>query len=103
MEAMMIIVLVIAIAAILIWGWVKAVNFVFNPLIRKLDRRAAREAKTDNPYIQYHRAKMHNDAMYDEYLAWMSKNSPGVPVDKVKFPEDQAFDRDMKEATKKWK
>lgn len=81
---------------VLIWGWVKLVNLIFNPIINKLEAKKKRLNKTDNPYINYHRSKVHNDKMYDEYLAWMNKHAPGIPVDKFKFPEDQAFEEEMK-------
>ncbi|WP_257657660.1 hypothetical protein [Parapedobacter lycopersici] len=85
---------------VLIWGWVKLVNFLFNPVIKKLEAKKARLQKTDNPYIVQHRMRVHNDKMYDEYLEWMSKHYPGVPIDKFKFPEEQAFEREMNSANR---
>lgn len=81
---------------ILIWGWMKLVNFIFNPIIKKLEAKKARLQKTDNPYIVYHRMRNHNDKMYDEYLDWMNKHSPGIPVDKVKSPEEQRFEEEIR-------
>lgn len=80
----------------IIWGWVKLVNVMFNPLIRKLEAKKARLLKTDNPYIVQHRMRNHNDKMYEEYIAWMDKHHPGIPMDKYKFPEEQAFENEMK-------
>lgn len=88
---------------VLIWGWVKLVNFFFNPVIKKLEAKQARLRKTDNPYIVQHRMRMHNDKMYDEYIAWMNKHYPGVPIDKFKFPEEQAFEQEMKNTTKSYR
>lgn len=31
---------------------------------------------------------MENDKNYDEYIEWLDENGNGVPVDKVKSPED---------------
>ena len=43
----------------------------------------------NNPYINYHKAKMTNDRNYEEYENWLkNKNVYGAPVEKVEAPED---------------
>lgn len=86
---------------VLIWGWIKLINLIFNPAIKRLERYKARLKKSDNPYIVQHRMRNHNDKMYDEYIEWMSKHHPGIPVDKYKFPEEHAFDKEINQARKK--
>ena len=69
--------LIIAIAVVgiaVLYGFVKAVNTIFNPMINKLERQKVRLEKNDNPYIQAHRLKMMNDEMYQEYLEWLDKS-----------------------------
>ena len=71
------VILIIVIAIILIYLWIKVVNAVFNPIIRRLEKK-------DNPYIQAHRVKMYNDKMYSEYLVWLDKNGGDIPFEKWK-------------------
>lgn len=44
--------------------------------------------KLKNPYIIAHQEKMKNDMMYDDYIKWLDKNGHGVPIPKIKSPED---------------
>ncbi len=72
------------------YGFVKAVNVVFNPWIRKLD------AKKTNPYITAHTNRIRNDNYYEEYLKWMDKTNGELPIHKVKTPEERRFDKNIK-------
>jgi len=71
-----------------IYGFVKAVNAIFNPWIRRLEKR-------DNPYIAMHRIKFHNDKMYDEYLKWLDKNGGDIPFEKWKTEEEVRFEKEL--------
>lgn len=81
------------VGAVLIYAWVKLVNSIFNPLIKKQQRKHARRLKIDNPYIMAHKMKFENDAMYDEYLEWLSENGGDVPFDKWKTQEEKRAER----------
>lgn len=72
------------VGVVLVYAWVKLINEIFNPLIRNLDKKQARRLKADNPYITAHKMKFANDAMYEEYLEWLSENGGDVPFDKWK-------------------
>lgn len=41
-----------------------------------------------NPYIEAHKYKLRNDKMYDDYIDWLDKKGEGVPIPKIKSPED---------------
>jgi predicted RND superfamily exporter protein len=46
--------------------------------------------KNNNPYIQYHKAKMTNDDNYDEYLEWLkNKDVYGAPVEKIEDVQEK--------------
>lgn len=85
--------IVITIAAI--YGFVKAVNYIFDPIINRLDKKRARLRKDDNPYIQMHRLKFENDAMYDEYLVWLNENGGDLPFDKWVTQEEVEFEKKL--------
>ncbi len=87
--------ILIVVSAALIYLWIKSVNVVFDPLIKIIDRRKKRLPKTDNPYINAHRLKIHNDALYDEYLEWLDKQGGDIPFEKWKTDEERAFERKL--------
>ena len=95
----MVIILGILIGAVLIYGWIKLINAVFNPLIRKIEKKKERITKADNPYIKSHRIKMHNDKMYGEYLDWLDKTGGDMPFEKWKTEEEEAFDKKYQDAS----
>lgn len=55
----------------------------------------------DNPYIKAHKLRQANDRWYDDYINWMNKSGAGLPIDKVKTPEEIRFEKEMKETYKK--
>lgn len=68
------------------YGFVKAVNAVFNPAIKRL-------SNNENPYIKAHTNRKRNDAYYEEYLNWMDKTNSDLPIDKVVSEEERSFFR----------
>jgi len=85
--------IIVLLGVVLCYLWVKLVNLIFNPIIRWLDRKNTRLNKTDNPYIQAHKLKFHNDFMYDEYLKWLNENGGDIPFEKWKTDEEREFDK----------
>ena len=88
----LIVISAIVILTAVIYGWIKAVNAIFNPLIRKLDAKKKRISGEDNTYITSHRIKMANDEMYDQYLEWLDKNGGDLPFEKWKTQEEKQFE-----------
>lgn len=56
--------------------------------------------KPDNPYIKAHKLRQANDKWYEDYINWMDKNGAGMPMDKVKTPEEIRFEQEMKDTHK---
>ena len=82
-----------------IYGWIKFVNWIW-PKEKK--KEAPRPQL--NPYIEAQRRRDQNDRWYDEYLSWMDHNGGGMPMDKVKTPEEERFDKKYKQAQqKRWR
>lgn len=53
------------------------------------EQRSKKEAFENNGYINYHKKKLRNETMYDQYINWMDENNiPGAPKDKLTFSED---------------
>lgn len=90
-----VITLLVLVGAALIYGWVKLINAIFNPIINRLENKKRRLNKADNPYIQMHRLKFENDAMYEEYIEWLDKNGGDIPFEKWKTSLDRKADRDI--------
>lgn len=67
-----------------IWAIAKFLLFVINYY------------KSKNPYIQYHKMKNQNDDDYQDYLEWLKKEGRGVPVEKMKSPEDVRAENKIK-------
>ncbi|WP_299153062.1 hypothetical protein [uncultured Christiangramia sp.] len=86
---------VVFFGGLLLWGFIKGVNALFRPLIRKAEAKAARLKGEDNPYIQAHKMRQNNDQMYEEYLNWMDRTGGGLPIDKIKTPEERRFEKQM--------
>lgn len=86
---MVILLLVIGVAILLYASvmWVKFVWYIFKPKKKPL-----------NTYIEAHKTLMDNDRNYDEYIEWMSKNSYGVPIDKIKYKEEIEFEKQYKKS-----
>lgn len=80
----------IAVVAIFIQKIAKQLLMAF---FTEKKRKAFRE---ENPYIRYHKFKNRNDENYDEYLEWLEKEGHGVPIDKVKMPEDVRAENKIK-------
>lgn len=90
---------IIVIGIAICYGFVKAVNAIFNPMINRLEKKKKRLNKSDNPYIQAHRVKMWNDKIYQEYLEWLDKTGGDMPFEKWKTEEEEAFDKKYQDAT----
>ena len=88
--------LAIVVGAVLIYGWIRLINRIFNPAIKKMERKRARLLKNDNPYIVAHRFKMQHDDMYQEYLQWLDKNGGDIPFEKWKTEEEQNFEQKIR-------
>ncbi|WP_417867955.1 hypothetical protein [Xanthomarina gelatinilytica] len=97
--ALMIIFLV-AVGSVLIYGFIKMVNAILNPAIKRLDQKKKRILQTDNPYIVAHRMKFSNDKMYDEYLDWLDKNGGDLPFEKWKSEEELRADANINKSLK---
>lgn len=96
----LVVILLLILGAVLIYGFIKLVNAVFNPVIKRLDRKKQRILQTDNPYIVAHRVKMANDKMYDEYLQWLDKNGGDIPFEKWKIEEEERAEASINKSLK---
>lgn len=72
---------------------IKFVRYAFNGFKTPPKKKVFNK---DNPYINYHKSKMQNDANYDEYLEWSVKNGYGVPVEKQLSLEDRNAEKKIK-------
>lgn len=86
-----IVALVVGIAVI--YGFVKGINAIFNPMIQKLEKKNDKLTGKDNPYIQAHLMRRQNDEMYEEYLNWLDRTGGDLPIDKIKTKEEQRFEQ----------
>lgn len=86
---------IVVVGAVLIYGWIKLVNAVLNPLIEKLDKKKARITMKDNYYVQAHLIRENNDQMYEEYLNWLDKTGGNLPIDKILTEEEVNFRNKM--------
>jgi hypothetical protein len=78
----------------LAYFWVKLVNGVLNPLIKKTSK--AKQPTPQNPYIEAHLLKMSNDKLYEQYLNWMHENNViDVPFEKWKTMEERQFESSL--------
>ena len=68
-------------------GWICIFVLIF-AIFRKKNKAVA------NPYIIEHEARVNNDALYEAYLKWLP-DQVGIPVSKVKAPEEEQVDRDI--------
>lgn len=75
---------------------VVAAQFIAKSLLKSIAKFEDRQRLKNNPYIQYHKAKMKNDNDYDDYLLWLEKEGEGVPVGKMIAPEDQVAENKLK-------
>lgn len=92
--------------AAIIFGLVKLLQNGAKSGLRRMQEAEARKAlkHTDNYYIQYHKHKLEDDKRYNEYLEWMSKNNiDGVPVDKLRFLEEERASKQINENVYKQK
>jgi|GEM_PF-2783469 len=96
----LVIILLVIVGAVLIYGFIKMVNALFNPTIKRLEAKKQRILKTDNPYIVSHRNKIHNDRMYDEYLEWLDRNGGDLPFEKWKSQEELIADHKINKSMK---
>lgn len=85
----------LVIGSVLIYGFIKMINAVFNPVIKRLEDKKRRMYKLDNPYIQAHQVRRHNDDSYQEYLEWLDKNNGSLPIDKLKTHEELRFEEEI--------
>lgn len=83
--AILLILMGICTAVVLCVLWVKFVYWLI-----------PRKPKQENPYIQYDQLVRKNDKWYSDYLNHLSKNGGGVPVKKVRTPEEIEADRKIK-------
>ena len=51
--------------------------------------------KGKNRYIQKHKARIKNDADYQEYLRWMEKRRHDLPLDKVESMREREFEVEL--------
>lgn len=72
-----------------IWAAAKFLLFVIS-----YSERNSKPSK--NPYIEYHELKNKNDDDYQDYLEWLKKEGRGVPVEKMKSPEDVRAENKIK-------
>lgn len=56
--------------------------------------------KRENPYIKTHKRKWQSEKDYLNYLHWLSDNGGDLPLDEVKFKEDEKI---IKEITNNFK
>lgn len=96
----LLVIFTIVVASVLIYGFVKMVNAIFNPAIERLDKKKNRILQTDNPYIAAHRMKLSYDKMYDEYLDWLDKNGGDLPFEKWKTDEELQADAKINKSLK---
>ncbi len=85
----------VVIAVAILYGFIKAVNAVFNPLIRWTERKRDRLQLKDNPYVQAHMERRWNDKMYDEYLDWLDQTNGSLPIEKLKSKEEIEFENEV--------
>lgn len=57
--------------------------------------------KIENPYIKAHKIKNAHEKAYDEYIEWLDKNNPDIPFEKMKFPEEEMFEREVNKSKSK--
>lgn len=96
-------IILICISAIFIWGWIKLMNALFNPVIRRLQEKSKniKDPYRNNPYVLQHKLRHINDAMYDQYIEWMDSNNFGLPIEKIKTKEELKFEKELMEENKK--
>ena len=79
------------------WLWIKFVNWLIPKDKNNIE-------PPENPYIEAHKRRLINDAWYEDYLKWMDHNGGGMPMDKVKTPEEQQFEKKYNDAHfKRWR
>lgn len=76
----------IVVAIVLIWAWVRLVNWMLP---------TKKSSQTTNPYIQAHLMRRDNDAHYEEYLNWLDKTGGGLPIEKLKTKEELKFEKQI--------
>ena len=82
------------------WAWIKFVNWIF-PKEKKKEPALIPQS---NPYIEAQKRRNQNDHWYDEYISWMDHNGGGMPMDKVKTPEEKQFEKKYNDAHfKRWR
>lgn len=85
----------IVILTAVIYGWVKAINAIFNPLIKRIDANKKELRGDNNPYIKAHKKRTKNDLDYDEYLNWLNNNDGELPIEKIKSIEEINFEKQI--------
>ena len=70
-------------ASLLIWAWVKFVNWMLP---------SKKNTLVENPYIHSHLIRRANDKAYENYLDWLDKTGGDLPIEKVKSKEELKFE-----------
>ncbi len=84
------IILTIAIIALIAYLWVKFVYAIFNPFIKRAEKKEEQQI-IDNPYIEAHLLRRQNDEDYEQYLKWLDECGGDLPMDKRLTIEEQRF------------
>jgi len=92
------VVLLIIVGVVLIIGWTKLINMIFNPLIKRSEKKQIQTDNIDNPYIEAHLIRRRNDNDYEEYLKWLDDNGGGLPINKILTREEWEFKQQLDNA-----
>ena len=88
----------IIIAFIACYWWYKLCVSMYRFAYKIINRKSIKE--NSNPYILAQKKVDLNNKHYEEYLEWMSKNSEGVPIDKVMTKEEFNAEQKIKSLIK---
>ncbi len=90
-----VVILSIVVGGLLIYGWIKLVNAIFNPLIKKSEKRNNQISTIENPYVEAHLLRRRNDKDYEDYLNWLDKTGGDLPIQKVLTREEWEFKKQL--------
>jgi hypothetical protein len=88
----------IVIGVVLIIGWTKLINMIFNPFIKRSEKKQIQTDNIDNPYIEAHLVRRRNDDDYEEYLKWLSDSGGDLPINKILTREEWEFKQQLDNA-----
>ena len=90
-----IVLLSIVLGGLLIYGWVKLMNSIFIPLIKKSEKKQKQNLDLENPYIEAHLLRRRNDKDYEDYLNWLDKTGGDLPIKKTLTREEWEFEKQL--------